>query len=313
MKIYRLGLRANLDSELDYSIYIPSFPTSLETVTLLPPLKFIRPFKSIELPKLITAAPQPAVEPVEVDPTPVVQTPSDILRQIGIGLRQWREHYGISIEDMSAKTQIQPRSIEAIEQGNIAILPELVYVRKMVKRYADHLGLDGSAIARNIPAWENTAAPVKPSAKPKTAFTTAAPLVKPAHVYLGYTLLIIVGGAGISHLLNDAFKPKMIPTPQVAIIQPKVATAKTQKVTALPDVTVDLAVTSPAWAQIGIDGTTKFTGNLSVGTKLSWVGTKQITISTNNAGGLMLSRDRQPPQPVGKPGEKQQITIKLGK
>ncbi len=281
-------------------------------MTLLPPLKFIRPFKLIDLPKLIVADPQPETPPTLSDPTPIAPTPSDILRQIGMGLRQWREYYGVSIEDLSAKTQIQPKAIIAIEQGNIASLPESVYVRKMVKRYGDHLGLDGGAIARNIPTWENEVAPVKQSSSAKTAFTT--PVVKPLHVYLGYTLLIIGGGAGISHILNDAFKPKsIIHSPQVAMVQPRAASAPTNPVTTRPNVTVDLSVKSPAWAQIGIDGTTKFTGNLNVGTKLSWVGTKQITISTNNAGGLLLSRDLQPPQPIGKIGEKQQVTIKLGK
>jgi hypothetical protein len=78
-------------------------------------------------------------------------------------------------------------------------------------------------------------------------------------------------------------------------------------------VNVAIEAKSPAWAQIGIDGVTRFTGNLKVGTKLNLVATKQVTINTDNGGGLIFAREQEQPQPIGKLGEKQSITIKVGK
>ena len=76
---------------------------------------------------------------------------------------------------------------------------------------------------------------------------------------------------------------------------------------------VGIVVKQPTWAQIGIDGTTKFTGSLKVDTQFNWTAKKQVTISTNNAGGLLFARDLQPPQPLGKIGQKQAVTIKVSK
>lgn len=45
--------------------------------------------------------------------------------------------------------------------------------------------------------------------------------------------------------------------------------------------------------------------------QLSWIAQKQVTINTNNAGGLLISRDSQLLQPLGKIGQKQSVTIKV--
>jgi transcriptional regulator with XRE-family HTH domain len=297
-------------------------------VTLLPPLKHIRTLKLAKLSKLPTtelpttefstaelSIPDPQPEPaIESDLAPLEQTPGEILHQIGTRLRQWREYYGWSIEDVSAKTQLQPRLIQAIEAGDIELLPEPVYVKGMVKRYGDHLGLNGAGIAQNIPTWQRQEETQFTQTSLRTTSFGTPYRLKPFHLYLGYILLIVGGGAGISHLINEAFRPKL------AIVAPTVATnirqpampAPTAVVTPPQSVNIGITVKNPVWAQIGIDGIVKFTGNLQVGTQLNWAATKQVTISTNNAGALMLSRDRQPPQPVGKLGEKQQVTIKIG-
>lgn len=295
-------------------------------MTLLPPLKHIRSFKLAKLSKLPTISALPATElpiaqltitdpqpepSIETALAPLDLTPQEILHEIGGRLRQWREYYGWSIEEISARTQLQPRLIHAIESGQLAILPEPVYVTGMIKRYGDCLGLDGAGIAKNLPAWQSAdAKPVQTISSRTTSFVIA-PRMKPLHMYLGYMIVIVGMGAGISHLINDSVKPKS------AILLPAVVTKPQSAIpsptTPLPIVKIGITVKQPAWAQIGIDGTTKFTGNLQVGNQLNWEATKQITINTNNAGALILSRDHQSPQPVGKLGEKQQVTIKIGK
>ncbi len=279
-------------------------------MTLLPPLKQIT---ALNLPKLSIFAPQPKPQIVS-DPIPVPPTPSEILAAIGSQLRQLREQQQLSIDDMSARTQVQPRLIQAIETGHLEILPEPVYVRGMVKRYGDSLGLDGLALSQQVPIWEREDRIYEQqTVRQNSSFH--APQIKPVHVYMGYTLAILGIGAGISPLLSDALKPKHAIVGSTAISK-KPATIPTvvarPQTTAPHSVNIGIAVKSPVWAQIGIDGTTKFTGSLKVGTQFNWVATKQLTISTNNAGGLLVTRDREPPQPLGKLGEKQNITIKLG-
>jgi Helix-turn-helix domain len=155
-------------------------------------------------------------------PDPLPLSPSEVLAQIGSKLREWREYYQLSIEDISARTQIQPRLVQAIEDGYLEILPEWIYVKGMVKRYADNLGLNGTEIAQHIISWE----PV--TAKPATTTITKqgsgfdlVPQVKPLHIYIGYTLAICGIGAGSSHLLNNAIRTPATPIINHVIQSPR--------------------------------------------------------------------------------------------
>ncbi len=65
------------------------------------------------------------------------------MKQIGKELKEVREEKGISLEEISEKTKIQPRFLKAIESGNWRELPEEVYLRGFLRTYADALGLDG--------------------------------------------------------------------------------------------------------------------------------------------------------------------------
>ncbi len=266
-----------------------------------------------EIKSLGALVPHQAKTPIgsESDPNSLPLSPNEVLAQIGSKLREWREYHHLSIDDMSARTQIQPRLIHAIESGLTEILPESVYVKGMIKRYADNLGLDGTDIAQHMLPWEAAAvAKTTVISKQKTLGLSPVPQVKPFHVYLGYTLAICGIGAGTSHLLNDSIKSQPTPITKI-VVKPLKAAGVAPVAIQLPDVPIGISVKAPTWAQIGIDGTTKFTGSLNPGAQLNWTAKKQVTISTNNAGGLLFSRDLQPPQPLGKIGQKQTVTIKV--
>ena len=189
------------------------------------------------------------------------------------------------------------------------MLPELVYVKGMVKRYADNLGLDGTEISHHVLSWEPVAERFTVIPRSTIGFNKT-PQIKPFHVYLGYTLAIFGVGAGASHLLNNAIRPQNTLVNQ-SITQTLRTAAVVPVAIQLPDVPIGIVVKAPTWAQIGIDGTTKFTGILKVGMKFNWTAKKQVTINTNNAGGLLFSFDGQPLQPLGKIGQKQSVTIKV--
>lgn len=295
-------------------------------MTLLAPLKHIAALKLSKLSIFGGATSsvkknQPQIPPSIEETTSLPPTPSEILQHIGAQLRQVREQQHVSIDNLSARTQIQPRLIQAIEEGHIEMLPESVYVKGMVKRYANTLGLDGMEMSQQVPKWGPEVAMFEPTTKLQTTgFGSNTPTqLKPLHVYLGYMLAIFGVGAGISHLLNNALKPQSQQVTGAAIQPQRVAgIAVAPSVTApqpqqLRNVPIEISVKNPTWAQIGIDGTTKFTGNLIVGTTLNLVATKQVTINTSNAGGILFSRDRQPPKPLGAIGQKQSVTIKVSK
>jgi cytoskeleton protein RodZ len=69
---------------------------------------------------------------------------------IGDLLRETREQYGTTIEQIGATLRIRPVFLQAIEGNHYDRLPGPVYAMGFVRTYADHLGLDGEAIAQRF-------------------------------------------------------------------------------------------------------------------------------------------------------------------
>lgn len=58
------------------------------------------------------------------------------------GLRHARESLGMSVSDVSAHLKLTSRQIEAIERGELSVLPGAAFARGFVRNYARFLGLD---------------------------------------------------------------------------------------------------------------------------------------------------------------------------
>jgi len=67
-------------------------------------------------------------------------------------LRQAREALGLSIGDVSAHLKLTPRQIDAIERGDLSVLPGIAFARGFVRNYARFLGLDAAIFVRAIEA-----------------------------------------------------------------------------------------------------------------------------------------------------------------
>ena len=73
------------------------------------------------------------------------------LRSVAQQLVQAREAQGISLEEIATKTFIPMRALKALESGETFKLPEPVFVQGFIRRYAKLVGLDGDALAKEIP------------------------------------------------------------------------------------------------------------------------------------------------------------------
>lgn len=61
---------------------------------------------------------------------------------LGEKLRTLRKHHNWSLREMAEKTKIQKKFLEALEAGHYQILPEPLYVKNYLKKYATALGGD---------------------------------------------------------------------------------------------------------------------------------------------------------------------------
>lgn len=97
------------------------------------------------------------------------------LKELGAYLQQQRLAQAISVEQIVAKTYISARLLQSLETAQADALPEPVFVQGFIRRYADALGLDGTALSRQF-----TVQPVSPTlqstkASPSTRVRPVAP------------------------------------------------------------------------------------------------------------------------------------------
>lgn len=247
------------------------------------------------------------------------------LAELGYFLRCLREDQGLSLDDVAATTKIQVRLLRAIEEGNLHQLPEPVYIRGFLKRYADSLGLDGGKFATAFP--ESTPEPRSLHSAWKDS---PAAQLRPIHLYVAYIALITVAVSGLSFLMdrstwNSATAPSK-PTEQLSprpaesgSTVPQSATGSSAIEAQIPSVStpnapnkavrVDMTLTSQSWLRIDVDGKTEFQGILPEGTQKTLVADARITIRAGNAGGVLVALNQGKAEPMGEMGTVRERTF----
>ena len=142
---------------------------------------------------------------------------SEKLMQIGAYLQQVREEQGLSIEQIATKTKIQARLLRAIEAGKLDLLPEAIYVRGFIKRYADFLGLDGGEVSKAFPLYPDVR-----STEPTWQNSDVAQL-RQTHLYLAYVALIMVAVVGLGAVLNRLSSGDRPSQPTTTAVEPNPA------------------------------------------------------------------------------------------
>jgi cytoskeletal protein RodZ len=251
------------------------------------------------------------------------------LMQIGAYLRQVREDHLLSLEEVAAKTMIQPRLLRAIEAGELHQLPEPVYIQGFIKRYADSLGLDGNDCADAFPTDKLMRVPNQESWK-----DTPAAQLRPLHLYVGYIALIAASVSLLSHIVGrSAPTTTAVPTPRTSngsvqtAERPAIAAGSQDRVSATTGlanvggtrfannpgsdkpVQVQMRLTAQSWIEIEADGDVKLAEVLPEGTERSWTANKQLRVRAGNAGGVTLAYNGGQAQQMGAPGAVEEKTF----
>jgi cytoskeletal protein RodZ len=241
------------------------------------------------------------------------------LRQLGAQLASLRQEKGLSLDELVLLTKIPRRLLQSIEIGNLTDLPEPIYVQGLIRQFADALGIKGAEFASTFPIGSQTVN-LQTTWKPR-----AINQLRPVHLYLLYIVLIICSVKGLSQLLNSqalqannnqleiesqtesGLTPKQIQSKELQQIQPVSDTFSS-----IPDIqTVEIGVTlkSSSWIRVIADGRTEFEGVLPEGSHRNWKATQQLTVKTDNAGGVLMSVNQQEAREMGKPGKTGEVRI----
>ncbi|MEA5465522.1 helix-turn-helix domain-containing protein [Leptothoe sp. PORK10 BA2] len=229
------------------------------------------------------------------------------LLALGSVLRDAREASGQTLEQLAGKVLVRPRLLTALEEARASDLPEPIYVRGLIRRYGDVLGLNGQALADHygeMPA---------PKGERRHWLQDSVQL-RPYHLYGAYIVLIAVSVTGLSYLMQraipqNAAEPILDPV-VVEQLTPRGTTAAAPAQADKPEVAqipkepivVKVEFVQQSWVRVTADGDQAYEGILQEGTERSWTAKKSLTIRAGNAGGVVLAYNQEQAKPMGKPG-----------
>lgn len=251
------------------------------------------------------------------------QQRAEKLAEMGSYLRHLREEQALTLEEVAAKTKVQPRLLNAIEEGRLEPLPEPVYIKGFIQRYADVLGLNGAEFASVFPTavgFQNK--------RSWRSFST--PQLKPVHLYLFYIFLVICAVTGLSRLIERSPSPVSIvagerlsaakspaprPSPKVDKAKPEgvevASTAPTAPVAKPGEpVRIDIEAKEDSWVRVKVDGKTEYEGLLKKGEKRSWTAKEELSVRAGNAGGVIVAFNQEEAKPLGDLGQPKTVTFK---
>jgi cytoskeletal protein RodZ len=270
------------------------------------------------------------MNPLEIEPDLTQK-----LTEIGAQLRETRQQRHISLEEISAKTMIPIRLLSAIEEGRMDCLPEVIYTKGFIRRFADSLGLNGTNLA-DIFSGQVSAEQAQDDRSAKKRQQKAGGLrggLRPVHLYLLYIVLILSAGVGLSYLTNpsaftsaddspstprETIPPSQPSQPKHSAASPHAQTApkSTKPVASVPvstpqanTVRVDLSIKQASWMEIVVDGKVSYEGTLLPGTNKTIVAKKQLILRAGNAGGVIVAINQKPAKPMGKSGAVEELIL----
>ncbi len=191
----------------------------------------------------------------------------------------------------------------------------------------DNLPLSSADPQKKTQAQTQEVASAKP-ARSQTQTLSPPPPSKPSHTssmtsysrgisqYLPIGLgLVVLGIAGTYFLTRRSATETVVPDPPSPVVEvspspspvvevsPVVAPSPSPVVT--PDVPLSLAIqiTERSWVQVTTDRTTAYEGILTEGEQKTWTANQEIRLRTGNAGGVKVSVNNDPLEPLGQSGE----------
>jgi len=229
------------------------------------------------------------------------------LVQLGTQLASLRQEQNLTLDELVVLTRIPRRLLQAIEEGNLSDLPEPIYIQGLIRQFADALGLHGGEFASHFPIGSQSVG-FQSTWKDQTIAQ-----LRPIHLYLLYIVLIFCSINGLSQLLNNAtlqannrqIQPNTEPqsTGQKTANNTLISSKKNQSVQ------VGVTLKASSWISVVTDGKTAFEGVLPEGSNRTWKATQQLTVKTDNAGGVLMSVNQQESKEMGELGKSKEIRI----
>jgi cytoskeletal protein RodZ len=235
------------------------------------------------------------------------------LQNIGCSLRQLRQEQSLSIEEVAARTRIQSRLLRALEEGQMDILPEPVYIQGMIKKYGESLGVNALELAKSVPADQMQIVPLKSNRW--DGFNR--PQIRPVHLYLSYVFMLLAAISALSHSLNNSvqsWESAQRSETKLAAVKSTETVAEQPMVAAVNEpLELEISAKTTSWVKVVVDGQPAFEGRLNAGNARTWTAKRELILTTGNAGGLVVTKNNTQLPELGAPGEKREVKFQSEK
>jgi cytoskeleton protein RodZ len=248
----------------------------------------------------------------------------NFMQSVGNFIRAARLQTGLSLEDISARTRISVRTLQAIEEDDISVMPSAFFYKSFVHQFGKTLGIESSTLSPLIEAvLAQIPEPLVPGqderiAKGAVIRSSSRPRNYKWLFSLGSLALVMVCCSGfyafwenekgdITRILaRDETKSAQTSagkqeTPQDSSRSSRRSGSSIQQLA--NGYRVDLSALESTWLSVTADGKQEFSGMLEPEQKKSFEGHERGRIRTGNAGGISLVFNGKPIGVVGPRGQ----------
>jgi cytoskeletal protein RodZ len=241
-----------------------------------------------------------------------------------LDLKNAREAKGITLSDISEATLINVSLLEAIEQGNYAILPQ-AYVRAFIREYAGIVGLDPDEVIQRYDTQVRQAVepPQGGGEAPTTPQPARPPVAEPSRnsstlmsPRLARTALIGIAvvalGIALWNLLRDDAGKAVPEIPFQSVMKESERRAADEAQSVLKKDTVppqprdslllSAVTTDTVWVHLVIDGQAPRDYIFKPNMKMSWKALNRFSVTLGNAGAIQFTLNKKNLGTLGLPG-----------
>ncbi len=243
---------------------------------------------------------------------------------VGDYLREGRNALGVSLEEISARTRISVRQLDALETNRLERLPGGVFNISFARQYARELNLDEDQAAGLIKeAMGVSTKPVPmdripPSQASLSPDGPASKLAEWASDFFrkhgGSTASILLGaaliGGGLYYYDSDRSAAEASPAPVVEeAVQEAIAPPVEEARVPTAPIELNLEVIETVWVRAVADGERLFEETLSQGESRPIVAHRQVDLKVGNAAGVLLSLNGQELPAIGPRGTVRTLVV----
>lgn len=217
---------------------------------------------------------------------------------VGYLLKRTREVREIELEEISKKTKISVRFLQAIEEGRWNILPGDVFIKGFIRVYAQYLGLNPEEVV------EKYVQERMPKEKIVENITREKPKGK-NFIWAGVLIFFLLASFLIYISLPKKSIKKIEKDKASVIIEEPVKEKQKQDLVPVKEEKpkIELLFTRHCWVKVELDGKKVFEGFKEASDKLEFDFKESFVLKIGDAGALQLIKDGKPQPPLGEDGQ----------